>query len=250
MKKLIYALFLALAASVSGYAQSLTITPKETVYTRKGKVSMKEKRTFVVIYPIVSGKIPLATKKRVENSISYWRVFGTTLKENLSEYDWLSNLSYEVNYNKNGILDIALTQEGSGAYPSQSTTDIIVDLKTGNQVKFIDAFKAGTLEEFAKLVDAKLKMETKDIVKMIDKGEFGKNGKEADDSLKEQLSGLTFTSESFDEYSISDEGVTIIYDAGFPHVIQAAAPDGRFLFKWSELKPFIKPEGLLGKFVR
>ncbi len=250
MKKSIFALLFALALSISGIAQTLTITPKKTVYTRKGKVSMKEKRTFTVTYPIISGKIPLATKKKIENSISYWRVFETTLRENLSEYDWLSDLSYEVKFNKDGILDIALTQEGSGAYPSQSTMNVIVDLKTGEQVKFIDLFIEASLEDFAKLVDLKLKLETKEIVKMIEKGEFGENDKDSDDSLKEMLGELNFTTESFNEFSISDEGITIIYDAGFPHVIQAAAPDGRYLFTWSELKPFIKSEGLLGKFIR
>ena len=51
-------------------------------------------------------------------------------------------------------------------------------------------------------------------------------------------------------FPISDEGVTFYYDYGFPHVIQALAPDGQYFFKWAELKPFIKPDGLLARFVR
>ncbi len=232
-------------------AQTIVIQPKKTVYTRKGKEVQKEKRTFVVTYPLFNGTMSTAAKKKIENTISYWRVFETTLAENLGEYEWLSEMSYVVKYNKNGILDIALTQEGSAAYPDQSTKELIVDLKTGEQVKFSDAFKTDSLDKFAKMVNKKLEVEKQAIIKSIDKGAFGEeNGKEANDSLKEQIGGLSFTAESFNEYSISDKGVTILYDAEFPHVIQAAQPDGQYFFSWTELKSFIKPDGLLGKFIR
>jgi hypothetical protein len=231
------------------FSQTIIIQPKKTVYARKGKDISKEKRTFTVIYPLFNGTMSPAAKKKLENTISYWRVFDTTLAENMSE-DWLSNLYYKVNYNKNGILDISLIQEGSAAYPDSQTYNYVVDLKTGERVKFADVFKSESLADFAKMVDKKLKAETAGIIKRVDKGEFGDNGKEADDSVKEQLNALEFTPENFDEFSISDKGVTILYDAGFPHVIQAAQPDGRFLFTWAELKPFLKADGLLGKFIR
>lgn len=251
MKKVILALSLMLMAASIGSAQIVKITPKKTVYTRRGRQVPKEKQTFIVTYPLVSGAIPAAIKKKLENTISYWRVFETTLRENQDE-DWLYELSYQVNYNKNGVLDIALTQEGSAAYPDQSTVDLVVDLKTGEPVKFGDAFKADSLAKFAEMVDKKLSAEKTAVIRRIDKGEYddGKPDKEGNDSLKEQLNGLSFTAETFDQYSVGDKGVTIIYDAGFPHVIQAAQPDGRYFFTWAELKPFIKPGGLLGKFVR
>ncbi len=232
------------------FSQTVTITPKKTVYTRKGKVSFKEKRTFTITYPRVSGTIPVATMKKLENTISYWRVFESSLKENLTEYDWLSEAYYKVNYNKNGILDIALTQEGASAYPDSKTVNLVINLKTGEQIKSADVFKAETMLGLAMMVNKKLKLETAEIIKLIDKGDFSENDKEADDSLKEQLNGLEFTAESFNEFSVSDKGATILYDAGFPHVIQAAQPDGRYFFTWAELKPFVKPDGLLGKFIK
>ena len=232
------------------FSQTVIIKPKKTVYKRKGKVSFEGKRTFTVVYPIVSGAIPAAAKKKLENTISYWRVFETTLAENLSEDDWLSDLYYKVNYNKNGILDISLTQEGSAAYPDSQTYNLVINLKTGEQVKFADVFKADSLADLAKMVDKKLKVETAAMNKRIDSGEFGKEDKESNDSLKEQLSALEFTAESFNEYSVSDKGVTILYDAGFPHVTQALQPDGRYFFTWAEIKSFVNRDGLLQKFVR
>ncbi len=197
-------------------------------------------------YPIVSGAIAVATKKKLENTISYWKVFETTLQANINEDDWLWAAYYKVNYNKNGILDISLTQEGSAAYPSTDTRDLVIDLKTGEQVKFADAFNSDSLAEFAKLVDIKLKAEVVGINKRIDKGEFGEDGK----YLKEELSGLEITAESFNEYRVTDKGVTILYDAGFPHAIAAVQPDGLYFFSWAELKPFVKSDGLLGKFLK
>ncbi len=55
---------------------------------------------------------------------------------------------------------------------------------------------------------------------------------------------------NLDGFSISSEGVTFIYDYGYPHVIKAIEPYGEFLLKWQELKPFIRPDGLLARFVR
>ncbi len=250
MKKLASVWLLILVAATISFAQTIKITPKKTVYTRKGKVTSKEKRTFTVTYPIVSGAMPLATKKKLENTLSYWRAFKTTLAENMSGYDWLYEMSYEVNYNKNGVLDIALAMDGSGAYPDQSTRDLVVDLKTGKQVKFADAFKIDSLDKFAQMVDAKLKTEIEEIIKSVEEDKSSGNTKEDNDSLKEELNALSFKPETFDEFSVNDKGVTIFYDAGFPHVIQALQPDGRYFFTWAEAKPFIKPDGLLRKFVR
>lgn len=250
--KILLGLIAVLAFSAIGYAQTVTITPKKTNYTRKGKGIPKEKKTFTVTYPTIAGKLSPAVRRKLENTISYWKVFDTTLAENLGDYHWLSELSYEVNYNRNGILDIALTQEGVGAYPSTHTINLVVDLKNGGRIRIGDVFQTGSLGRLAKMVNQKLAGEKKEIISMIDKGEFseGENDKELNDSLKEQISNLEFTEDNFDEFSVSDKGVTFIYDAGFPHVIRAAEPDGRYFFTWAELKPFIKPGGLLGKFVR
>lgn len=252
MKIKIWLSFLAVAlfASTAFSQGAVVITPKKTVYTRKGKVTSKEKRTFTVTYPVVSGAISVAAKKKLENMLSYWRVFDTTLAENMSGYDWLTEMSFKVNYNKNGILDISLTQEGVGAYPDGQTKNLVVDLKTGAQVKFDDVFVSDKKTEFAALVNQKLDAEKKEIIKEVETGNFSDGDKEANDALKEQLQGLEFTADTFDEFTIDDKGVTILYDAGFPHAIQAAQPDGRYFFAWTEIKPFIKSAGLLGRFIR
>lgn len=247
--KITIGLILLTSFAFSAFAQTVKINPKKTVYTRKGKNIDKEKRTFTVTYPVATGASP-AAQKNLTDSLSYWKTFQTTLAESTTE-TWLWELSYDVKYNNKGILDISLTQEGSGAYPDSSTIEKVIDLKTGKTASFTDVFKTDGLKTFAEMVNQKLNVEKKDLIKRIDKGEFGEeNGKEANDALKEQIEGLEFTAETFNQYSVSDKGVTILYDAEFPHVIQAAQPDGRYFFTWAEVKPFIKPNGLLGQFIR
>ena len=235
------------AFSTLAFAQTVVITPKKTVYTRKGKIATKEKRTFTVTYPVVSGAISAPVKKKLENTISYWRVFETTLAENLTESNWLSDLSYEVNYNKNGILDISLTQEGAGAYPDSQTYNLVIDLKTGNQVKFDDVFRSDQRAPFAALVGKKLEVEKRQQMAEVDKEQ---TDREANESIKESLRGLEFTAETFNEFTVGEKGVTILYDAGFPHAIQAVQPDGRYFFTWAEVRSFIKPNGLFGRFAK
>lgn len=233
--------------TVNSAAQtSITITPKKTVYTRTLPKIDKWKKSFTIRYPLVSGSLTPAAKRKLENTISYWRNFETTLKENLTE-TWLETLDYEVNHNGNGILDMSLRMDGSGAYPDYSVKNLVVNLKTGEQVKFADVFKTEMLKKLAEMVDKKLEAEKKEIFERIDEESITKEDK---DSLKEQVGGLKFTVENFEEFSVSSKGVTFIYDAGFPHVIQALEPDGRYFFSYNELKPFIKTNSILGQFIR
>jgi hypothetical protein len=249
--KLLFLSFLLMACgATAALAQSsVVVKPKKVVYTRKGKDIPQEKRTFVVTYPTISGAMTAAAKKKLENTISYWRVFETTLAENLGDNAWLSEMSYKVNYNGGGILDIALTQEGSGAYPDGQTVDLAVDLKTGAQIKYADVFQTAQSAKLAALADKKLAAEKAEIIKEINKGTFSETDEEKQSS-REQVENLKFSAEDLEKFSVGEKGVTFIYDAGFPHVIQALAPEGRYFFTWAQLKPFVRRDGLLAQFVR
>jgi hypothetical protein len=66
----------------------------------------------------------------------------------------------------------------------------------------------------------------------------------------ELFSESNYTAADLKEFSVNADGVTFYYDYGFPHVIEALQPAGEFKFTWSQLKPFVKPGGLLARFVR
>ncbi|MEO8042608.1 MAG: hypothetical protein ABI646_08370, partial [Acidobacteriota bacterium] len=51
-------------------------------------------------------------------------------------------------------------------------------------------------------------------------------------------------------FGISDTGVTFKYDYGYPHVAEALEPPGDFFIAYYDLKPLIRTDGLLARFVR
>ena len=53
--KLLIGLLLLTVFSVGAFAQTLKITPKKPVYTRKGKNINKEKKIFTVTFPAATG---------------------------------------------------------------------------------------------------------------------------------------------------------------------------------------------------
>jgi hypothetical protein len=48
-------------------------------------------------------------------------------------------MSFRVNYNGKGILDITLVHSVSAAYPSEFEKNVIIDLESGESIKLEDA---------------------------------------------------------------------------------------------------------------
>jgi hypothetical protein len=75
-------------------------------------------------------------------------------------------------------------------------------------------------------------------------------GSEDRASAEELLKGLKFTTSHLDNFAINDQGVTFLFDAEFPHAVQAFEPGGSYFFSYAELKPYIKRDGPLAVFIR
>ena len=101
--------------SAISFAQSVIVTPKKTTYKRP-KPLANFKKSFTVIRPQVKG-INATLAKKVETTISYEKNFEFSVKEEINEIQWLEEANYTVDYNKNGILGVTLSVNGSGAYP-------------------------------------------------------------------------------------------------------------------------------------
>lgn len=227
--------------SPNAFAQSVVITPKKTIYTRR-KPTEEYKKTFIVTRPIVKASTP-ALSKKIEIAISFEKNSNFKLSEEMGEYQWLEEAGYEVVYNKNGLLDIILSSEGSGAYPSMSNNEVVINTKSGNRVKAVDIFTnlVGLAAKVRKNQLAEIKKAKEDYKKDPDSADF--DGSEYFDTAK-------FTAQELNDFSVSDKGVSFKYDYGFPHVALALQPDGTFFYEWTALKPFIKRGGLLEKLVR
>jgi hypothetical protein len=97
----------------------------------------------------------------------------------------------------------------------------------------------------AALVDAKLQAELRKLEK-----ENSSTDPEDRRMQKEAFEVLKFEIENLENFEVGARGITFLYDAGFPHVIKALEPEGRYFFTYSQLKTFIRPDGPLGQFVR
>jgi hypothetical protein len=222
-------------------AQSVVVTNHKVIYKRPKPIS-KYKRTFVVNYPRVKAATP-AVSRKIDAELSYEKVLDVNIQDEIRETQWLSEANYEVKYNKNGVLAVDLTIDGSGAYPDGSTKSVVVDTATGARVTPATAFM--DLDGLAAMV----KMEQqKEIAKAVD--EIKKDPEAGDIDTSDLFSNADFTAENLDWFSISGRGVIFKYDYGFPHVIEALQPNGEYFFTWAQLKPYIKPGSLLSRVAR
>ncbi|HUQ31213.1 MAG TPA: hypothetical protein VM095_03790 [Pyrinomonadaceae bacterium] len=231
----------AVAASSEGMP-SVVIQKRRVVIVRTGKAirDFPEKKRAIVSYPVIIGPKNSAVLRKIRALFDFKNIFGSSLAEYRAE-TWLSEFDYKVNYNRNFILDITFTQDGSGAYPDTNTRHFSINLKNGELIKAADAFSSSSLDELAALVDEKLQAENQATIR-----DSGDDRETARDLLKD----LKIKASDLNDFSISEKGVTFLYDAKFPHMVQALAPTGEYFFSFAELKPYIKREGPLARFLQ
>lgn len=235
---------IAVAATIAAQ-DHVIVQPKRVVIIRTGKEvrDFPERRKAIVRYPIVRGLSNAVALRQIQDTLSLKQVSGSTLAEFRREPGLLS-FDYEVNYNKNYLLDITFTDEAEGAYPETHRKHLLISLKDGKVIKAADAFNPESRAALARLADNKLNDEIKELL------QANEEDKQADadekSMVKEQLSGLKFGVKNLDEFSVSDKGVTFLYDAHFRHAIRALQPGGEYFFSYAELRPYIRRNGPLG----
>jgi hypothetical protein len=224
------------------------VRPRTVVIIRRGALikDVPWKKRATVTYPEISGLKDAAVLRRVQAILQVKNVFDSSIADYRDSH-WLTKFSYKVNYNKNSILDITFTQDGEGAYPDTQTRHFAINLKNGNVIKASDVFIASSLPTLRTMLDGKLKSELKEILESL---RDSKSDPEDVRIASEAQEPQGYTIENLDDFEIGTKGITFLYDAGYPHVIQAFEPIGRYFFRYSELKPFIKRDGPLGQFVQ
>ena len=236
------------AAGAQAADDRAVVGRKRVVIVRTGRLARQfpERRRAVVNLPVVSG-LPPQVLRKVRAALDLKNVFQTSLEE-YKQDAWLEELDFKVNYNRRHILDISFWQSGTGAYPDTHHAHFAISLRTGDVLKAQDVFEPAALYALAALAHEKLRAEVAEQVKVVEQDkELDAEGR---DAVKEQLSGLAFGVEHLDNFMVGDKGVTFLYDAGFPHVIQALEPDGRYFFTYAQLAPYVRRDGPLGAFVK
>ncbi|MEA2205303.1 MAG: hypothetical protein QOE77_2079 [Blastocatellia bacterium] len=232
------------ARSVSAGSR-VNITSRRIVLRRNGDIAktFPHRKTAVITYPIISGPGDPTVLRRLRAAIEFKNIFDYSLAEYRADA-WLSEFSYVLNYNNNYLLDLTFTQSGVGAYPDEHTKHFLFNLKDGSIVKAADVFEADRLAALTAEVNRKLQRELKQIAADNAEGTTAEDR----DMIAQAHEALKFEAADLDNFSVSSKGVTFLYDAGLPHVIQALAPAGKYFFRYATLRSYIKREGLLGRF--
>jgi hypothetical protein len=232
------------ARSVSAGSR-VNITSHRIVLRRDGEIArtFPHRKTAVITYPIIGGPGDPTVLRRLRAAIEFKNIFDYSLAEYRADA-WLSEFSYVVNYNNNYLLDITFTQSGVGAYPDEHTRHFLFNLKDGSIVKAADVFEADKLAALAAEVNRKLQRELKQIAADNAQGTTAEDR----DIIAQTHEALKFEGADLDNFSVSSKGVTFLYDAGLPHMVQALAPAGRYFFSYAALRNYIKRDGLLGRF--
>jgi hypothetical protein len=225
----------------------IIVQPRRVVVLRTGKEirDFPERKKAIVRYPIVRGLPDAAVLRRLQNTLTMKTVFDHTLDE-FRRNPGLLSYDYKVNYNQDYLLDITFTEEFEGAYPDTGTKHFLINLKNGKVVRAADAFNPNSLNALAGLVDKKLKAEVTELNKVNEDDKTA--DADAKSHVRDELKKLRIGVRNLDQFSISDKGVTFLFDAGFPHVIQALQPEGEYFFSYAELRPYIRQDGPLGVF--
>jgi hypothetical protein len=232
----------ARAADPEGFP-SVRIQQRRIVLVRGGKFArdFPDRKRAIITYPVVIGPRDSLVLRKIRATFDFKNIFGSSLADYRSD-TWLSEFAYKVNYNRNYILDITFTQEGVGAYPDGGYKHFAINLRTGELIRAADAFDPATHEKLAAIVNAQLQAENQETIKQV--------GSEDRASAEELLKDLKFTTSNLGDFAVSDQGITFLFDAEFPHAVQAFEPSGSYFLSYAELKPYVKRDGPLGVFVR
>ena len=209
-------------------------------YGKKG-AAFPDGKQAIVRYPVVSGLADSLLLRKIQWAVDLKQVLGQSLAEMQKEYlenNWLSDVSYIVNYNQNNVLDLTYTISGSAAYPNSFEKRVSVSLKTGKILRAKDLFKPEAFGAIAQTIEPMMQQE---ILKKI--AEFRKEDADINQSL---FAKHHFQPKNVEDFTIGKTGVTFLYNFDFPHVIKAAEPSGAYLIPYSKLRRYIRPDGALG----
>jgi hypothetical protein len=199
----------------------------------------KSLQTATVAYPLVQSLGTLSLKQILGKS-------AAELQAEAQDYSWMTRISYRVNYNRHFLLDLTVTEEGMGAYPDAFERHRVVDLRSGRALRAADVFDRDQMTALVALVNQAMEAEKQAKIAEVTSADKGENEAAG---IVQQLQEHRFRLKHLNDFMVDDRGVTFRYEYGFPHVIKAAQPDGRYFFSYADLRPFMRSDGALAQFM-
>jgi hypothetical protein len=161
--------------------------------------------------------------------------------------DGLTDVSYEVSYNKNNILSLNIYIEGSGGnHIAFYTTYLNFDLINGKEITLSNLIKKEKIDSFKN----KVFLDRKDSLNKYKQEEFNLIKEKIIDSSDYQwivgrLDEENIMDENFAEtFSLSDEGIEIIEPIEFPSAIRSQEPTFHLKYPFTSIKPIMNSKFL------
>lgn len=244
--------FVFISASL---AQDLIISPKKIIYRRDetiiqdpiiedGDAAANDWEAVTVIYPHVKGLLDTLLAQKIEATLDRYYLQDSLGGTPLPYLELLARKGqglhdYRINYNKNDFLDVTFHWKLILGHLYEEFHTFVIDLTTGERVKPSDVFMntSGLVAKLKKMQ----KLEVKEKLALI-------NEYPTCSFVKRELGGR-FSTRNLTNFSISDLGITFIYDYNREHICANVYPTGKYFLTWGQAKPFIKPTGLFGNFI-
>ena len=228
--------------STFGYSQSakfreIKFRPNPEFYNTKD---------FTIIYPIIITQNEIVNKKinnLIRDEIVQPFTEKKSLKQDLTELikDGLTDLSYQITFNKNGILSINIAvQESGGHHLIYTETYFNFDLKTGNNLSISDIFQQAKLESFTtKVLNDKISYlqsyKLREAKNYIDKNEV-------DSSVINMAIQDCISITQFEAFSLSKKYIEIISPCRFHYSMRALEPEYKLKYSLHNVSDFLKKE--------
>ncbi|NBX93298.1 MAG: hypothetical protein EBQ85_08730 [Proteobacteria bacterium] len=230
----------------SSQGDEIQIVPQELKYQATQERNLSD-RPYRIFIPQVTGSNPDLVK-RVSDLIAWEQMSSNAASDSSSKQkitlktkmeDEAFNrfyAAYSVLLNSQKVLCVQWHESTNYAYPDDHFYRAVISLETGKKLGGADAFDN---------LQGLLSFLHKDQIRTINEkiAEHDGEGKDFPEYT------ARFQRKDLDYFYINEQGIFFEFRYAFPHASRAAAPQEKFFYSWSQIKPFIKRTGPLAPFV-
>jgi hypothetical protein len=234
---ILFSLMLSLALSMG---DTLMRCPIEDIQVIASATALDGEYVQGVLYwPVVTGPGNAMAIALMNQVMSYEAVTGEPLEETLEIFSenerGIVGSMFTVNYLDHSLLDIIITVDFLGAYPSAFEYYFTFNTRTGERLTAEDLFPEDRIEDLIALLDQYLQrnIEIRKQQNTIDVG---------DDSRATELD-QNFVREDLKDFTVMPDGMIFRHDFEFPHALLSLEPEEEIFLEWEILVDFADTEG-------
>lgn len=215
---------------------------------RKPKEEFYKTKDSTIVFPIIitsSQSISKLINTRIKNELVDSSENKKTIQTALDFLiaDGVTDISYNVAFNKNNILSLNINTFGCGAHCTSETLYFNFDLRTGNPIVINEVVRKERLDSFQNMVLKEkitaLSNYKKGLSKQLVKSEIDSSDY---DFVMEEIDSNCINSINLEHFSLSNSYIEISDPCDFPTAYRAMEPDYELKFDYRLIKEFLNPK--------